>query len=133
MVANASSGGLEPGVRTVLRRLLQPGMQAADVGANVGLLTLAMATAVGPGGRVFAFEPEARVRDQLRKTLHLNGLAQVRLSDAAVGAEAGRLTFHESPIIGHSSLYDLPRRRAGGRPRGGGGGRAAGPTPSPPT
>lgn len=108
MVANAGSGGLEPGVRRVLQALLPPGGRAADVGANVGLLTLAMARAVGPGGRVWAFEPEARSRRQLEKTLHLNGLAQVALSEAAVSAEAGRLTFHESPVIGHSSLYALP-------------------------
>ena len=114
MVANASSGGLEPGVRRVLQALLRPGMRAADVGANVGLLTLAMAVAVGSSGRVRAFEPEARARRQLAKTLHLNGLRQVQLSDAAVGAEPGRLTFHESPVIGHSSLYDLPEDERGG-------------------
>ncbi len=113
MVANAGSGGLEPGVRQVLKALLRPGMRAADVGANVGLLTLAMATAVGPGGRVRAFEPEGRARRQLAKTLHLNGFTQVILSDAAVGAEAGRLTFHESPVIGHSSLYALPEEERG--------------------
>ena len=107
-VANATSGGLEPGVRRVLRALLRPGDACADVGANVGLLTAAMASAVGPTGRVWAFEPEARVRAQLARTLHLNGLAQVSLSGDAVGAEPGRLTFHQSPIIGHSSLYALP-------------------------
>lgn len=107
-VANASSGGLEPGTRRVLRALLRPGDACADVGANVGLLTAAMAFAVGPSGRVWAFEPEARVRDQLARTLHLNGLHQVVLSGAAVGAQAGRLTFNQSPIIGHSSLYPLP-------------------------
>ena len=108
MVANASSGGLEPGVRRVLQALATPKGAAADVGANVGLLTLALASTVGPAGRVFAFEPEARVRAQLLKTLHLNGLAQVTLSAAAVGREAGRLAFNQSPVIGHSSLYALP-------------------------
>ena len=107
-VANATSGGLEPGVRRVLRALLRPGDACADVGANVGLLTVAMAFAVGPSGRVWAFEPEARVRAQLARTLHLNGLRQVALSGAAVGAQAGRLTFNQSPVIGHSSLYALP-------------------------
>ena len=107
-VANATSGGLEPGTRRVLRALLRPGDACADVGANVGLLTVAMAFAVGPLGRVWAFEPEARVRAQLERTLHLNGLRQVALSGAAVGAQAGRLTFNQSPVIGHSSLYPLP-------------------------
>jgi hypothetical protein len=39
---------------------------------------------------------------------HLNGLSWVEVRDQAVGEKAGRLTFHVSDIIGHSSLYALP-------------------------
>jgi len=108
MVANATSEGLEPGTRRVLQSLIEPGMGVADVGANVGLLTLACAVATGPGGRVYAFEPEAGPRNQLQKTRHLNGLSWVDVHDLAVGAQSGVQTFHVSPIIGHSSLYALP-------------------------
>jgi FkbM family methyltransferase len=108
MMANATSGGLEPGVRRVITALLEPGMIAADVGANVGLLTLACARAVGPEGRVYAFEPEAGPRKQLEKTLYLNGLRWVELSATALGARPGRRTLHVSSILGHSSLYALP-------------------------
>lgn len=107
-VANASSGGLEPGVRRVLHALIEPGMGVADVGANVGLLTLACAFATGPGGQVWSFEPEAGPRAQLAKTLHLNGLSWVTVSDRAVGAAEGRARFHVSPTLGHSSLHPLP-------------------------
>lgn len=108
MLANATSRGLEPGTGDVLRRLIQPGMVVADVGANIGLLTLIMAWAAGPGGKVIAFEPEAIPRANLEKMRHLNGLSWVEVRDQAVGAEAGQLTFHVSDIIGHSSLYALP-------------------------
>jgi len=108
MLANATSRGLEPGTGDVLRRLVQPGMVVADVGANIGLLTLIMAWAAGPGGKVIAFEPEAIPRANLEKMRHLNGLSWVEVRDQAVGAEAGQLTFHVSDIIGHSSLYALP-------------------------
>ncbi|ATC23957.1 FkbM family methyltransferase [Caulobacter vibrioides] len=108
MLANATSRGLEPGTGDVLRRLVQPGMVVADVGANIGLLTLVMAWATGPGGRVIAFEPEAIPRSNLEKMRHLNGLSWVEVRDQAVGERAGRLTFHVSDIIGHSSLYALP-------------------------
>jgi FkbM family methyltransferase len=108
MVANATSGGLEPGTRRVLQALLQPGMGAADVGANVGLLTMASAMSVGPSGKVYAFEPEAGPRRQLEKTLHLHGLSWVELFDCALGGASETRTFHISPIIGHSSLYALP-------------------------
>lgn len=108
MLANATSKGLEPGTSDVLRRLVQPGMVVADVGANIGLLTLVMAWAAGPGGKVIAFEPEATPRANLEKMKHLNGLAWVEVRDQAVGETPGRLTFHVSDIIGHSSLYALP-------------------------
>lgn len=108
MLANATSKGLEPGTGDVLRRLVQPGMTVADVGANIGLLTLLMASATGPNGKVIAFEPEAIPRSNLEKMKYLNGLSWVEVRDQAVGEKAGRLTFHVSDIIGHSSLYALP-------------------------
>jgi FkbM family methyltransferase len=108
MLANATSKGLEPGTTDVLRRLVQPGMVVADVGANIGLLTLVMAWAAGPGGKVIAFEPEAVPRSNLEKMKHLNGLSWVEVRDQAVGEKPGQLTFHVSDIIGHSSLYALP-------------------------
>lgn len=115
MVANASSGGLEPGTRRVLTALIQPGMGVADVGANVGLLTLSCAVATGPSGKVFAFEPEAGPRAQLEKTLKLNGLRWVEVFDQAAGALTEQQTFHISPVIGHSSLYALPQEDGLGR------------------
>ena len=115
MVANASSGGLEPGTRRVLSALIQPGMGVADVGANVGLLTLSCAVATGPSGKVFAFEPEAGPRAQLEKTLKLNGLRWVEVFDQAAGALTEKRTFHISPVIGHSSLYALPQEDGDGR------------------
>lgn len=115
MVANASSGGLEPGTRRVLTSLIRPGMSVADVGANVGLLTLSCAVATGPSGHVFAFEPEPGPRAQLQKTLRLNGLSWVKTFDLAVGATTEQRTFHISPVIGHSSLYELPHEDGVGR------------------
>lgn len=112
MVVNAPSGGLEAGTRRVLQALIQPGMTVADVGANVGLLTLACARATGPEGRVHAFEPEPGPRAQLEKTLAINGLAWVESHAQAAGRARGRLAFHVSPIIGHSSLYALPAAEA---------------------
>jgi FkbM family methyltransferase len=108
MLANATSKGLEPGTSDVLRRLVQPGMVVADVGANIGLLTLVLAWSTGPTGKVIAFEPEAVPRSNLEKMRHLNGLSWVEVRDQAVGEKAGQLTFHVSDIIGHSSLYALP-------------------------
>jgi len=37
-----------------LRRFLKPGMTAIDIGANLGVYSLPMASLVGPDGRVFS-------------------------------------------------------------------------------
>lgn len=112
MVVNAPSGGLEAGTRRVLQALIAPGMTVADVGANIGLLTLACARAAGPSGRVYAFEPEPGPLNQLEKTVRLNGLSWVTVCAMAAGRKSGRSRFHVSPIIGHSSLYELPPQEA---------------------
>lgn len=51
-----------------LAELLQPGDWAIDVGANAGHYAWAMAAAVGPEGRVFAFEPIPETFDLLAAT-----------------------------------------------------------------
>lgn len=41
----------------LLWRLSKPGMTAADVGANVGIMTILLAQKVAPTGQVYSFEP----------------------------------------------------------------------------
>jgi FkbM family methyltransferase len=76
-----------------VRRWLQPGMQAVDVGSSYGMYTLAMAHAVGGGGRIWAFEPTPRSADYLQHSLDLNACSQVLMSRAAVSAQAGTVAF----------------------------------------
>ena len=40
-----------------VRRTVKPGQTVLDIGANVGVFTITMASLVGPTGRVYAFEP----------------------------------------------------------------------------
>jgi FkbM family methyltransferase len=108
MLIDADVGGLEPGTRSVLRRLLKPGATFVDVGAHVGLLTIAGARAVGPLGKVFSFEASPDTFALLERTIAINNLgAVVRPSSVAVGAVAEQRTFHVRNILGHSSLYDF--------------------------
>jgi FkbM family methyltransferase len=108
MLADATTGGLEPGTRKTIQAILGAGMKAADIGANIGLLSLAMGRAVGPTGKVWSFEPEDAYRSLLTRSLHLNGLAWVELHAEAVGMKRGTQTFNVSSIPGHSSLFALP-------------------------
>jgi FkbM family methyltransferase len=72
-----------------VRRWLQPGMQAVDVGANIGVYTVAMARAVGSGGRVWAFEPTPASADLLQRNLALNEIGNVDVIRAAASDREG--------------------------------------------
>ena len=72
-----------------VRRLLRPGMRAVDVGANYGTYTLAMAQAVAPEGRVWAYEPTSATARYLRKTIARNGLANVEMTQAGLSDRTG--------------------------------------------
>jgi FkbM family methyltransferase len=107
MYAAAGPFGLEPGARRILQIVAPEGGHAIDVGASVGLHTLALGRAIGSGGRIDAFEAEPRLEKYLDKTFHLNGLSMVRLHRCAIGAEESSAQFHVAKTIGHSSLYNL--------------------------
>ncbi len=67
-------GRWKPRVEATLARLARRGQWVADVGANVGAFTLALAHAVGPEGLVDCFEPNPLLARLLAATLHVNGL-----------------------------------------------------------
>lgn len=75
-----------------------------DVGANIGLATLAMATVLPGSARLLAIEPSPRNLVHLRRNLAANGLERVEVVAAAVGTEPGSLLFHEAAYGAGSHL-----------------------------
>jgi FkbM family methyltransferase len=71
-------------------QFLKPGMTVIDIGANIGAHTLYFAQAVGPAGRVTAFEPQPVIHRLLCANLALNDIANVRPLQMGVGQENGR-------------------------------------------
>ncbi len=67
-------GRWKPRVEATLARLVRRGQWVADIGANVGPFTLALAAAVGPEGLVDCFEPNPELARLLAATLHVNDL-----------------------------------------------------------
>jgi predicted methyltransferase len=67
-----------------LRRLLQPGQQVIEIGANYGVYTLSMAKSVGPAGRVWAFEPASGTAALLAEGIASNDFRQVTLEQSAL-------------------------------------------------
>jgi FkbM family methyltransferase len=81
-----------------LRRLLRPGQQIIDIGANLGVYTLSMAKAVGPTGRVWAFEPASSTAAMLAQSIAANEFGHVVLEQCALSSASGtlRLTLNDN-------------------------------------
>jgi FkbM family methyltransferase len=102
-------GFWEMWITQAMTRSLEPGMVAVDVGANFGYYTLLMADAVGPTGKVIAFEPNSRIARLLRWSGSVNGFRDRIVIDtrAAFSTTGDRLRFFipdEHPM--NASLYD---------------------------
>jgi FkbM family methyltransferase len=101
------SGLFEPHTLAAIRRHTPRGGCAVDIGANVGLITLALSAAVGSQGRVLALEPSPAVYARLLQNLALNPFAaNVIARPVAASGSAGRVTFYApaEPISGKGSL-----------------------------
>ena len=80
-----------------------------DVGANCGSFTLPLASAVGPGSRIVAFEPNPTMAGRLKRNLELNGLLDtVNLEEVAVGSIDDVADLHlGKQNLGESSLLSI--------------------------
>lgn len=76
-----------------VRKLLQAGQTAIDVGANYGVYTLSMAALVGSSGKIYSFEPDAATAKLLRESLAINGFGQVQVIERAVSDSKRRSYF----------------------------------------
>jgi FkbM family methyltransferase len=70
-------------------RCIRRGETVVDCGANVGYFTLIFARRVGPGGRVFAFEPEPGNFRLLERNIARNGYRNVTAVPWALSREEG--------------------------------------------
>ena len=102
------AGELEPGTRRVIQRILKPGDVFIDVGANVGLHTLAAAKAMEGRGKIIAFEPFAETARLLEASVWLNGFSSItEIHQAAVSTASGSQLLYLGATSGHHSLFPL--------------------------
>lgn len=101
-------GQYEWGTIKVIKSLLQPGDKFADVGANIGLMTLFAARAVGPSGEVFSFEPNPPVHAILRENVSLNGFTNVHFFQSGVGAEKSQLKLYSNAANNRGANSFMP-------------------------
>jgi FkbM family methyltransferase len=92
----------------LLCSLTRPGDQVLDIGANIGLFALYLSRAVGPGGRVIAFEPDPDNLALLRANLEINVCQNVSVVACALGTESGTAElFQSNENRGNLSFSDL--------------------------
>ncbi len=87
-----------------VRRVLQPGQNVIDVGANYGVYTLPMAQKVGATGHVWAFEPASGTAQLLARSIAANDFGHVTLEQKALSSAPGsaQLALHV-----HSELRSI--------------------------
>lgn len=102
------TGELERGTRLLIQRFLQPGNTFVDVGANVGMHTLAAGRAMQGRGKIIAFEPFEQTKRLLEKSVWLNGFEHFTdIHQAAVSDTAGTHPFFLGKASGHHSLFPV--------------------------
>jgi FkbM family methyltransferase len=109
IAAFLETGELERGTRLLIQRFLAPGDCFVDVGANVGMHTIAAARVVGSTGRVIAIEPFAETARLLKKSVAMNELSEaVTFHVTALSNRIGTQTLYLGSTHTHNSLYPLP-------------------------
>ena len=107
-------GTYEKEVQSVLSLVCRDGMNAFNIGANVGFYTLSLSKLVGPKGFVVAFEPNPNARDILIKNIDLNKLGDfIRVEESALSDFDGYAKFSLSLNDARCRFEDLPDVKPG--------------------
>lgn len=94
----------------ILEEIIESGMVALDVGANLGFYALIEARA---GARVTAVEPNPRNVEILKKNVALNGY-EITVVEAACGNKNGRARFMRHEKSNRGYMIDMVAHRPGG-------------------
>lgn len=87
--------GWENHITRVIDIFCKPGMIVVDCGANFGLFTLQLAKAVGAQGKVYAFETQNLISQQLNLNVITNGFRNVEIFRNAVWRKSSEKLFME--------------------------------------
>jgi FkbM family methyltransferase len=97
----------EPGIAATFNRCVERGMAVVDVGANIGCLTMLLASLVTASGLVVAVEPNPENIKLLEASRRVNGFDQVLVVQAAAGRRTGLLALNVSHSNGMTG--ELPQ------------------------
>ena len=84
-----AAGCYEEDVTQLFESIVKEGMTVIDLGANIGYYTLLASRLVGIGGRVYAFEPDARTYEYLCRNIQANDCRNVIMINKAASDKTG--------------------------------------------
>lgn len=100
-------GGFEPAEVSCAIELAVPGTTAFDIGANVGIYSVAIGRAVGRDGRVVAVEPDKANLSRLRDNLALNSITNVHVVEAVAGDGDEVVELHIANDPAYNSIIGI--------------------------
>lgn len=98
----------EPFETEVIKNKIKERMNVLNIGAHIGYYTLLVSKIIGDNGRVFAFEPDIRNLEILKKNIILNKLKNIIIVSKAVSDKEGKQKFYLSSFGSnlHSLIYN---------------------------
>jgi len=98
-----SQSGYEKTTVSLLKKILNEGMNAINIGANIGYFTLIMAKCVGEQGHIISFEPFQRTSEILKKNVEINGYSNIEIVTKGVS----NTTKNVDLWVGGGSVYNF--------------------------
>jgi len=95
----------EPLATKLLMETLKPGMNAVDIGGNIGYYAMLEARLVGPAGKVIAIEPMPENSEQLCNNITNNGYQNILVHKVAIGDRDGTALMYITQKSNWHSLY----------------------------
>jgi len=85
-------------ITNLIKKEIHRGDIVVDIGAHIGYYTLQFANLVGPTGKVYAFEPEPKNFELLKKNVQINKYDNVVLIQKIVSDKDGIVEFFVSKL-----------------------------------
>jgi FkbM family methyltransferase len=88
----------EAGEIKFLESIAKEGIHVIDIGANIGITTVAIAKRIRRRGMLYSFEPVPEYFNILKDNVSSNGLENVKVCELAVTDQVGRIYFYQKEL-----------------------------------